>query len=134
MERQSTSIIWNSKWIDLYVMTSADFSAVNAKFKSKEIRQLGLKQQSMATEDSDSDDEDFDQNSAANEQSEDVDYHGEGDDGMSETSDTDEMMKELEPESDDEKMAIEHSDDENNPPVFLYVRVLLYQKRPKISE
>lgn len=126
MERQSTSIIWNSKWIDLYVMTSADFSAVNAKFKSKEIRQLGLKQQSMATEDSDSDDEDFDQNSAANEQSEDVDYHGEGDDGMSETSDTDEMMKELEPESDDEKMAIEHSDDENNPPVFLYVRVLLY--------
>lgn len=126
MEHQSTSIIWNSKWIDLSVMTSADFSAVNAKFKSKEIRQLGLKQQSMATEDSDSDDEDFDQNSAANEQSEDVDYHGEGDDGMSETSDTDEMMKELEPESDDEKMAIEHSDDENNPPVFLYVRVLFY--------
>lgn len=99
---------------------------MNAKFKSKEIRQLGLKQQSVADDDSDSDDEDFDQNSASGEQSEDVDYHGEGDNAMSETSDTDEMMKELEPESDDEKMTIEHSDDENNPPVFLYIRVLLY--------
>lgn len=126
MELPFISIIWNSKNDDLHIITSADFSAVNAKFKSKEIRQLGLKQQSVADDDSDSDDEDFDQNSASGEQSEDVDYHGEGDDAMSVTSDTDEMMKELEPESDDEKMTIEHSDDENNPPVLLYIRVLLY--------
>lgn len=88
---------------------------MNGLFKSKGIRQLGLKQAVMEDLGSDSDDEDFDDNSAANEQSEDVDYHGDGQDAMSE-SDTDEMMKELEPESDD-KMQIEHDDDEVNPPV-----------------
>lgn len=69
--------------------------------------------------DSDSDDEDFDQNSAANEQSEDVDYRGDGNEPMSETSDTDEVMRELEPESDD-RMDVEHDDDEHNPPVAFY--------------
>ena len=99
-------------------MYSADFSAINAKLKSKDIRQLGLKQVSLENLDSDSDDDDFEENSAANEQSEDLDYHGDGEnDQMSETSDTDEVLRELDSESDDDGMKIEHDDDENNPPV-----------------
>ena len=76
---------------------------------------------SLENLDSDSDDDDFEENSAANEQSEDVDYHGDGEnDQMSETSDTDEVLRELEPESDDNGgMQIEHDDDENNRPVCI---------------
>lgn len=59
----------------------------------------------MADLGSDSDDEDFDVNSAQEDAVEDGDYHhkeGEDDDDDDdmETSDTDEVMKELEPESD----------------------------------
>lgn len=48
---------------------------------------------------SDSDDEDFDDNSAANQESEDVDYRG--DEAGNESSDSEDVMDELVPESDD---------------------------------
>lgn len=83
------------------VNISNDFSAINSKFASKDIRQDGLKVPRLPEQDSDDDDEDFDDNSAANQESEDVDYRGE--DANDESSDTDEMMQELVPESDDEK-------------------------------
>ena len=53
----------------------------------------------MVNLESDSDDEDFDDNSAANQESEDVDYRG--DEGGSESSDSEDVMDELVPESDD---------------------------------
>ena len=82
---------------------SADFSAINSKFASKNIRQLGLKVPTMVNLESDSDDEDFDDNSAANQESEDVDYRG--DEGNNESSDSEDAMDELVPESDDEERA-----------------------------
>ena len=66
---------------------------MNAKFSSKDIRQLGLSHLHQQVFETDSDDEDFDDNSAANQESEDRDYQGGADgDDMSETS---EEMKEL---------------------------------------
>lgn len=53
----------------------------------------------MMNLESDSDDEDFDDNSAANQESEDVDYRG--DEGGNESSDSEDVMDELVPESDD---------------------------------
>lgn len=53
----------------------------------------------MVNLESDSDDEDFDDNSAANQESEDVDYRG--DEGGNESSDSEDVMDELVPESDD---------------------------------
>ena len=86
---------------------------MNAKLASKDIRQLGLHHLSQQVFESDSDDEDFDDNSAANQESEDRDYQGGGDDEASETS---EEMKELVPESD---MEVEEASDheESNPSV-----------------
>ena len=74
---------------------SADFSAIHSKFSSKDIRQLGLKIPTMVNLESDSDDEDFDDNSAANQESEDVDYRG--DEGGNESSDSEDVMDELVP-------------------------------------
>ena len=51
---------------------------MNAKLASKDIRQLGLHHLSQQVFESDSDDEDFDDNSAANQESEDRDYQGGG--------------------------------------------------------
>lgn len=56
----------------------------------------------MANLSSDSDDEDFDDNSAANQESEDLDYGKDESDMNEESSDTDEVLKDLEPESDEE--------------------------------
>ena len=53
----------------------------------------------MVNLEGDSDDEDFDDNSAANQESEDVDYRG--DEGGNESSDSEDVMDELVPESDD---------------------------------
>ena len=83
-----------------------DFSAVNAKLASKDIRQLGLHHLSQQVFESDSDDEDFDDNSAANQESEDRDYQGGGEND--EASETSEEMKELVPESD---MEVEEASD-----------------------
>ena len=89
---------------------------MNAKFSSKDIRQLGLSHLHQQVFETDSDDEDFDDNSAANQESEDRDYQGGADgDEMSETS---EEMKELVPESD---MEVEGASDheESNPSVWV---------------
>ena len=91
----------NGSTITFHNIDYNDFSAINSKFASKDIRQDGLKVPRLPEQDSDDDDEDFDDNSAANQESEDVDYRGE--DANDESSDTDEMMQELVPESDDEK-------------------------------
>lgn len=98
------------------VKGSPDFAAVNAKFSSKDIRQLGLQHLNQQVFESDSDDEDFDDNSAANQESEDRDYQGGGDgDDMSETS---EEMKELVVESDMDVEGV--SDHEaSNPSVWM---------------
>ena len=83
--------------------SSADFSSIHAKLVSKDIRIRGLKPINLPDLGSDSDDEDFDVNSAHEDQIEDGEYHqgaNEEDEMSSETSDTDEVMKELEPESD----------------------------------
>ena len=58
----------------------------------------------MMNLESDSDDEDFDDNSAANQESEDVDYRG--DEGGNESSDSEDVMDELVPESDDNEERI----------------------------
>ena len=102
--------------------SSPDFSAIHAKLISKNIRIRGLKVAAVADLGSDSDDEDFDVNSAQEDAVEDGDYHhkdGEDDDDDDddmETSDTDEVMKELEPESDmmdeDEDMSEKKNDRE----------------------
>lgn len=96
--------------------SSPDFAAVNAKFSSKDIRQLGLQHLNQQAFETDSDDEDFDDNSAANQESEDRDYQGGADgDEMSETS---EEMKELVAESDMDMEGV--SDHEaSNPSVWV---------------
>lgn len=87
---------------------------MNAKLASKDIRQLGLHHLSQQVFESDSDDEDFDDNSAANQESEDRDYQGGGEND--EASETSEEMKELVPESD---MEVEEASDHeaSNPSV-----------------
>ena len=117
--------------------SSPDFTAIQSKLLAKNIRIRGLKTVTVADLGSDSDDEDFDVNSALEDAVEDGDYQhkeGEGvedDDDDISTSDTDEVMKELEPESDmmeeeeeeeeeGSKKVREHpdkKDDEHNPAV-----------------
>lgn len=109
---------------------SADFSSIHAKLVNKEIRIRGLKPISLPDLGSDSDDEDFDVNSAQEDQIEDGEYHqnpNEDGEESSETSDTDEVMKELEPESDNamEEEGEEgevRDDEQENPSVCVEAR------------
>lgn len=55
--------------------SSADFSSIHAKLVSKDIRIRGLKPINLPDLGSDSDDEDFDVNSAHEDQIEDGEYH-----------------------------------------------------------
>ena len=103
---------------------SADFSSIHTKLLSKDIRIRGLKPINLPDLGSDSDDEDFDVNSAHEDQIEDGEYHqgaNEEDEMSSETSDTDEVMKELEPESDnameEEERGEVRDNDQDNPSV-----------------
>ena len=103
---------------------SADFSSIHTKLLSKDIRIRGLKPINLPDLGSDSDDEDFDVNSAHEDQIEDGEYHqgaNEEDEMSSETSDTDEVMKELEPESDnameEEERDEVRDNDQDNPSV-----------------
>ena len=85
----------------------------------------------MADLGSDSDDEDFEANSAADEMSEDVDYRG--NENASESSDTDDILNGFDSESDG-KMEIEHDDDHMNPPVCFYAIYCNMQKRQKMKQ
>ena len=72
----------------------------------------------MADLGSDSEDDDFEVNSAADEVSEDGDYRG-GERG-SDSSDTDDILNGFVSENDDDddgKMEIEHDDENTHPPV-----------------
>ena len=126
--------------------SSPDFTAIQSKLLAKNIRIRGLKTVTVADLGSDSDDEDFDVNSALEDAVEDGDYQhkeGEGvedDDDDISTSDTDEVMKELEPESDmmeeeeDSKHTREHpdkKDDEHNPAVRCNESKMIYRRDRK---
>ena len=125
----------------LNIINSADFSSIHTKLVNKEIRIRGLKPISLPDLGSDSDDEDFDVNSAQEDQVEDGEYHqnpNEEEEESSETSDTDEVMKELEPESDnameEEGEEGETRDDEQMNPSVYIVNKINQQKRQKVDE
>ena len=95
----------------LNIINSADFSSIHTKLVNKEIRIRGLK------------------------------YHqnpNEEEEESSETSDTDEVMKELEPESDnameEEGEEGETRDDEQMNPSVYIVNKINQQKRQKVDE
>ena len=125
MELASHSIISNSEESESDLIHSADFSSIHAKLVNKDIRIRGLKPISLPDLGSDSDDEDFDVNSAQEDQVEDGEYHqnpNEEEEESSETSDTDEVMKELEPESDnamEEEEGETRDDEQTNPSVYI---------------
>ena len=79
----------------------------------------------MVNLESDSDDEDFDDNSAANQEREDVAYRGDA--GGNESSDSEAVMEELVPESD------ENEERTSSEAVGMGVRCEV-QKRVKLNE
>lgn len=86
---------------------------------------MGLKIPTMVNLESDPDDEDFDDNSAANQESEDVDYRG--DEGNNESSESDDAMDELVPESDD-------NEERTSSEAVGFGRGCEVQKRMKLNE